>query len=74
MVFILEPNNDINQRKRGVEEVRKLNRELGKRILPLEASNKELEALANSISHDLCAPLRHVVGFTEHSKRTLYEL
>lgn len=62
---ILETNNDITQRKRGEEEVRKLNQELGNRTTELEAINKELEAFAYSISHDLRAPLRHMVGFTE---------
>lgn len=62
---ILETNNDITQRKRGEEEVRKLNQELGKRTTELEASNKELEAFAYSISHDLRAPIRHMVGYTE---------
>ena len=64
-VAILETNNDITQRKRGEEEVRKLNQELGKRTTELEASNKELEAFAYSISHDLRAPIRHMVGYTE---------
>src|SRR5580704_5959647 len=64
-IAILETNNDITQRKRGEEEVRKLNQELGKRTTELEAINKELEAFAYSISHDLRAPLRHMVGFTE---------
>jgi PAS domain S-box-containing protein len=64
-IAILETNNDITQRKRGEEEVRKLNQELGKRTVELEAINKELEAFAYSISHDLRAPLRHMVGFTE---------
>ena len=64
-IAILETNNDITQRKRGEEEVRKLNHELGKRTTELEAINKELEAFAYSISHDLRAPLRHMVGFTE---------
>ncbi|HKN16123.1 MAG TPA: ATP-binding protein [Candidatus Sulfotelmatobacter sp.] len=64
-IAILETNNDITQRKRGEEEVRQLNQELGKRTIELEAINKELEAFAYSISHDLRAPLRHMVGFTE---------
>ncbi len=62
---ILETNNDITERKQREEEIRKLNVELGKRTSDLEVSNKELEAFAYSVSHDLRAPLRHMVGFTE---------
>jgi PAS domain S-box-containing protein len=62
---ILETNNDISDRKRREEEIRKLNDDLKQRSAELEASNKELEAFAYSVSHDLRAPLRHMAGYTE---------
>jgi light-regulated signal transduction histidine kinase (bacteriophytochrome) len=64
-VAILETNNDVTDRKRREEDIRKLNDELGKRTTDLEASNKELEAFAYSVSHDLRAPIRHIVGYAE---------
>ena len=64
-VAVLETNNDITERKRTEGEIRKLNEELAKRTTELEAVNKELEAFAYSVSHDLRAPLRHMVGYTE---------
>jgi len=64
-VAVLATNNDITERKRTEEAIRKLNEDLEKRTVELASINKELEAFAYSISHDLRAPLRHMAGYAE---------
>jgi PAS domain S-box-containing protein len=62
---VLVTKNDITARKHREEEIIALNRELVKHAEDLGAANKELESFAYSVSHDLRAPLRHVIGYAE---------
>lgn len=64
-VLVSSAIRDITDRKQTEHSLRELNAALAQRTADLEATNRELEAFAYSVSHDLRAPLRAIDGFSQ---------
>ena len=65
---------DITKETRAREEILRLNREMkqhiARRDIEIAAATSALEAFSYSVSHDLRAPIRHIISFAELLNRS----
>ena len=70
---VLLTASDISAQILHERQIRELNRQLEGKIEQVSDVNRELEAFSYSVSHDLCAPLRHIGGFADKLGRRMGE-